>query len=159
MIHAAASGVGTSLIQLCNHIGASSIAICSNQGKVEYCKGLGSFDGIDYKKIPKFNERVDTITNHEGANVILDPVMGNFFKNNLECLAMDSRWVIYGFMGGIMVEQANMMKLMNKRASILTTTLRNRSDEYKRELIRDFEKDCYPAFESGDLKVIIDSKF
>ena len=31
LIHAAASGVGTCLIQLCNMIGASSIAICSNQ--------------------------------------------------------------------------------------------------------------------------------
>ena len=159
LIHAAASGVGTSLIQLCGHLGASSIAICSNQGKVEYCKKLGSFDGICYKKIPKFHERVDNITNHEGVDVILDPVMGSFFNANLECLGMDSRWIIYGFMGGVKVEQANMMKLLNKRASILTTTLRNRSDEYKQNLIQNMERDCYPAFESGDLKVIIDSTF
>lgn len=49
LIHAAASGVGTCLIQLCNLIGASSIAICSNHEKVQFCKQLGSFDGICYK--------------------------------------------------------------------------------------------------------------
>lgn len=91
--------------------------------------------------------------------MILDPVMGSFFNSNMECLGMDCRWVIYGFMGGIKVEQANMMKLLNKRASILTTTLRSRSDEYKKNLIADMEKDCYPAFESGELKNIIDSSY
>ena len=92
---------------------------------------MGCFDGICYKKTPNFNERVDNITNHEGVDVILDPVMGTFFHANMESLGMDSRWVIYGFMGGIKVENVNMMKLLNKRGNILTTTLRNRSDQYK----------------------------
>ena len=67
--------------------------------------------------------------------MILDPVLGSFFQENLECLGMDARWVIYGSMGGIKVKEANMMKLMGKRASILTSTLRNRDDNYKAELI------------------------
>lgn len=159
MIHAAASGVGTCIIQLCNMIGANSIAVCSNQQKVEYCKELGCFDGICYKKIPKFHERVDNITNHEGVDVILDPVMGTFFHENMDCLGMDSRWVIYGFMGGFKVEEANMMKLLSKRANILTTTLRNRSDEYKHNLMKDMERDCTAGFESGVLKPIIDRTF
>ena len=48
---------------------------------------------------------------------------------------MDSRWVIYGAMGGVKIKEANMMRLMGKRASIMTTTLRNRSDAYKTDLI------------------------
>ena len=91
--------------------------------------------------------------------MILDPVMGTFFHVNMDCLGMDSRWVIYGFMGGFKVEEANMMKLLSKRASILTTTLRNRSDEYKHDLMRDMERDCTPGFESGVLKPIIDKTY
>ena len=72
---------------------------------------------------------------------------------------MDARWVIYGAMGGIKVKEANMMKLMSKRASILTSTLRNRDDEYKTELIQSMADDCMPAFEDGRLKPIVDKVY
>lgn len=99
------------------------------------CRKLGSFDGINYKQTPLFSERVKLITDGDGVDVIMDPVLGSFFEENLNCLGYDSRWVIYGSMGGIKVIDANFMKLLNKRAFILTSTLRNRTDEYKTELI------------------------
>ena len=99
------------------------------------------------------------ITDGDGVDVILDPVLGTFFNCNLECLGMDSRRVIYGAMGGVKIKEANMMKLMSKRASILTSTLRNRSDDYKTGLVRAMEKDCMPQFANGTLKPIIDKEF
>ena len=62
-------------------------------------------------------------------------------------------------MSGIKIKEANMMKLLGKRASILTTTLRNRTDKYKTELIKDMQRDTTGAFERGDLKPIIASTF
>ena len=88
--------------------------------------------------------------------MIMDPVLGSFFEENLNCLGYDSRWVIYGSMGGIKVIDANFMKLLNKRGSILTSTLRNRSDEYKTELIQEMARELTPGFISGELKPIID---
>jgi tumor protein p53-inducible protein 3 len=38
LILAGASGVGTSMIQLCDYAGASSIAISSSDSKLEQCK-------------------------------------------------------------------------------------------------------------------------
>ena len=52
-----------------------------------------------------------------------------------------------------------MMKLLSKRASILSSTLRNRSDEYKAELISEMETYCIPGFEDGRLHPMIDSSF
>ena len=72
---------------------------------------------------------------------------------------MDSRWVIYGAMGGINIKESNLLPLLSKRASIITTTLRNRSDKYKTELIQSMARDCIPGFESGVLKPIIDKEF
>ena len=72
---------------------------------------------------------------------------------------MDSRWVIYGAMGGIKIKEANMMRLLSKRASIITTTLRNRSDSYKTELVQSMARDCVPGFESGSLRPIIDKEY
>jgi len=69
---------------------------------------------------------------------------------------MDSRWVIYGTMGGYKIKEANLMKLIGKRASIQTFTLRNRSDSYKKELLQNMERDCWASFENGELKPIID---
>jgi len=96
---------------------------------------LGSFDGVNYLQFPNYSARVKLITDEEGVDVILDPILGSFFNENLECLGMDSRWVIYGAMGGIKVQNANMLKLLNKRGSIHTTTLRNQNNEYKKGLI------------------------
>ncbi len=38
LVHAAASGVGTALIQLIKHFKAISIGICSTFEKINYCK-------------------------------------------------------------------------------------------------------------------------
>ena len=51
------------------------------------------------------------------------------------------------------------MKLMAKRAALLSTTLRTRSIEYKADLVKHMARDCLPHFESGALKVIIDSTY
>ena len=52
-----------------------------------------------------------------------------------------------------------MMKLMRKRASILSTTLRTRSDDYKAELVKEVGKCLLPHFEDGKLKLIIEKEF
>lgn len=141
--------MGTSMIQLCKMAGAHSIAVSSSHGKLEQCKKLGAFDGINYKQTPIYSDRVKMMTDGDGVDVIQDPVLGTFFNCNLECLAMDSRWVIYGTMGGFKIKEANLMKLIGKRASIHTSTLRNRSDAYKKELLSNMERDCWPSFENG----------
>ena len=43
--------------------------------------------------------------------------------------------MLFGSMGGVKVREANMAKLLMKRASILSSTLRNRSDSYKADLV------------------------
>lgn len=54
LIIAGASGVGTVLIQLCKYVGAHSIVICSTHEKIERCKALGAFDGINHKQLPNY---------------------------------------------------------------------------------------------------------
>ncbi len=60
---------------------------------------------------------------------------------NLASLAMDARWVVYGSLGGLDIDcsstnsQFSMRPLFAKRANLLFTTLRNRSDEFKTDLI------------------------
>jgi len=44
---------------------------------------------------------------------------------------MDGQWVMYGTMGGDAVNGNFFRYLLRKRASLLCTTLRNRTDDYK----------------------------
>jgi NADPH:quinone reductase len=67
-------------------------------------------------------------------------------------------------MGGIKVpaageDPANMAKLLMQRASILTTTLRNRSDDYKSALLDDMYALCAPLFADKTLVPVIDKTF
>ena len=72
---------------------------------------------------------------------------------------MDSRWVIYGSMGGIKADNANLVKPLLKRSSILFSTLKSRSDDYKADLISSMYEECKPGFLSGELKPIIDRTY
>ena len=104
---------------------------------------LGASHVINYKATPSYAALVKEFTNGKGVNVIQDPVLGGTnFNENLDCLAMDSRWVIYGTMGGIKADNANMVKPLLKRASILFSTLKSRSDDYKAELIKEMYTEC-----------------
>jgi tumor protein p53-inducible protein 3 len=100
------------------------------------------------------------MTSHEGVDLILDPVMGStFFNNNLKCMGFECKYVIYGFMGGIKIKHADMQRVLNKNASIHTTTLRNRPADYKAKLLKDMSRNCLPGFESGELRPVIDSVY
>lgn len=69
---------------------------------------------------------------------------------------MDARWVIYGTMGGTKIEDCSFSKIMQKRASLLTTTLRSRGNGYKKDLVSRFTRDVIPLFESGKVVPVID---
>ena len=115
---------------------------------------------INYKETPEYAGLIKDWTSGKGVNVILDPVLGGTnFKQNLDSLAMDSRWVIYGTMGGIKVDQANLVKPLLKRSSILFSTLKSRTDEYKAALIADMYRECYGMFYQDKIHPIVDRKY
>ena len=50
LVHAAASGVGTSLLQLCKMYGCPTVAVSSSQEKLDACIALGASAGVNYKE-------------------------------------------------------------------------------------------------------------
>ena len=130
--------------------------MASNDGKLDYCVTFGATHTINYKKNPDFSELVKEFTGGKGVDLIQDPVLASNFNYNIKCLSMDSRWVIYGTMGGIKLQETNMVGPLLKRAKIIFATLRSRSDDYKADIIADIEDECMPRFRDGSLKPIID---
>ncbi len=98
LIHAAAGGVGTMLVQLCALHGASVIALSSSDQKLERLKPLGATFTLNYAS-PTV-ERVRHLTHSNGVDAIFDGNGGAFFPHNFEMLALRGRLVLFGNTAG-----------------------------------------------------------
>jgi tumor protein p53-inducible protein 3 len=69
--------------------------------------------------------------------MIADPVGAQNASKNSVCCALDARWVLYGFLGGSMCQNLDIGFILRKRVSLIGTTLKSRSIEYKARLLVD----------------------
>jgi len=100
LVHAAAGGVGTLAIQMAKLLGAGTvIATASSSEKLDLAKSLGADVLIDYTKDGWVDE-VREATGGKGADVILEMVGGDFLTQNLKCLAIFGRMVVFGAASG-----------------------------------------------------------
>ncbi|UVI29569.1 NAD(P)H-quinone oxidoreductase [Paenibacillus spongiae] len=156
LIHAGASGVGTTAIQLVREAGAASIVTAGSEAKRSACLELGASLAIDYKAGP-FAPRVKEATGGQGADIILDFIGAPYWEQNLESLAMDGRLIIVGTMGGSIVNEMDLGLLLRRRQQVIGTALRSRSPKDKIRLTQLFAAFAMPRFEDGRLKPVIDS--
>ena len=146
LVHAGGSGVGTAAVQLVKLAGGRSFVTAGSNNKVATALSLGAEAGANYRT-QDWREEVAKWTEGRGVDIILDCIGSSYFSANLESLAMDGRWVVYGLMGGAELSGPVMAGLLRKRANILFTTLRARSDQYKTRLVSEFTKNCLHHFE------------
>ena len=154
LIHAGASGVGTSAIQLAREAGAR-VLVTASAPKHDTCIALGAEVTIDYKS-EDFAERVKQETNGRGADVIVDFIGASYFDRNIRSLAMDGRLVMLAMLGGAKADELNVARMFAKRATVVASTLRNRSLAYKQELTGDFVRRVLPLLTDGRVKPVID---
>src|SRR5581483_7470027 len=98
LVHAGASGVGMSAIQIGKALGARVIATAGSQEKLEFARAQGAEHILDYTD-PAWVDEVKRITG-PGADVIYDPVGGDIFDLSTKCIAPHGRLLVIGFAGG-----------------------------------------------------------
>ena len=155
LIHAGASGVGTAAIQLTREAGAHPY-VTASAPKHDVCRDLGAEATIDYES-ENFVDRIAEITGGDGVNIVLDFIGAPYFHQNIDALATDGRIVQLATLGGSTVSEVNLRALMAKRVHLLTSTLRDRSLDYKVQLTQEFASDLLPKFVDGHLHPVIDS--
>ncbi len=99
LIHAAAGGVGTLLVQLAKIKGARVIGTASSEEKLEKVVGLGADVGINYTE-SDWTKKVLESTEGKGADIIIEMVGGEMGKRNFECLAIKGEMIVYGAASG-----------------------------------------------------------
>lgn len=99
LVHAGASGVGSSAIQIGKALGARVIATAGSEPKRVFAQTQGADHVLDYTGAG-WVDRVKEITGGRGADVIYDPVGGDVFDLSTKCVAPEGRLLVIGFTSG-----------------------------------------------------------
>lgn len=99
LIHGAAGGVGLAAVELAHALGANVIATVGSDAKRDAVLAKGANHAIDHRT-ENFRDRVMEITGGRGAEVIYDPVGGDFLFQSLRAIAWGGRLLVIGFAGG-----------------------------------------------------------
>jgi len=157
LIHAVASGVGIAAMQMAKQAVATVIGTSRTAEKLARCRELG----LDHDIVPggpRFAEELRSITDGQGADVILDLVGASYFSENLASLAIKGRLILVGLTGGSSAE-FDLRTALQKRARIIGTVLRGRSIEEKAEATRNFVEHSMTHIESGSITPVVDKVF
>jgi len=117
VIHAAAGGVGTLVVQIARAKGAQVIGTASSNEKCRLIEELGAV-AINYKETD-WVKQVLALTNGKGAEVIFESVGGEVLARSYrEALADFGRLIIYGVASGDVVKFDNYEILASNKSLI-----------------------------------------
>jgi NADPH2:quinone reductase len=95
LIHAAAGGVGSLLIQMAKNAGAIVYAKIGSSKKADFVKKLGADQVIDYSKGDYF-QQVNQLLGKERLDISYNPVAGDSFKKDFQLLGSGGRLFLFG---------------------------------------------------------------
>lgn len=99
LIHAAAGGVGTLLVQLAKLKGLTVFGTASNDHKLEIVAGLGADHAVNYSE-PDWTNEILLATGGKGVDWIIEMVGGPIVAENLKVLAKHGTMWVYGAASG-----------------------------------------------------------
>jgi len=99
LIHAAAGGVGSALVQLAKLEGLTVIGIAGGAAKAGFVSELGA-DAVIDRHVEDVQARVHELTDGRGVDRIYDSVAGPEFTRNFGMLADMGTVVMFGFIAG-----------------------------------------------------------
>lgn len=95
LVHAAAGGVGTALVQLLKLRKAIVIGTCSTQEKVNYLKSLGVDYPINYSS-HDYKTEVKRILGRKKIDTVYNSLGGKFIRDGMKLLSPGGKMVCFG---------------------------------------------------------------
>jgi NADPH2:quinone reductase len=100
VVHAAAGGVGSVIVQVARIVGARVIATAGTDAKAELARQAGAHEVIVYTK-QDFEAEVKRLTDGRGVDVVYDSVGKDTFDKSLNCLRPRGMLALFGFSSGL----------------------------------------------------------
>jgi len=118
LVLAAGSGGGMAAVQVGKYLGARVMATASSDDKLARARSLGADETINYAREPRFARAVRKLTNGRGADVVLEHVGTDTWKDSVTALAIGGRLVTCGSTTGRWGE-TDLWSLFAKQAALL----------------------------------------
>jgi len=115
LVLGAAGGVGTAAIGIGKILGARVIAAASSPERLDLCRRLGA-DLTIYYSAEDLRERVKTLTQGRGVDVVFDPVGGPLSEAALRSTGWGGRFLVIGFASGEIPRIPLNLALLNARS-------------------------------------------
>ena len=169
LVHSAAGGVGTALVQLAKRKKCIIYGTVGSDEKVSFLKEQGVDFPINYRK-HDFAKEIKKISNGERLDVVFDAVGGDYVKKGFKLLGAGGRLVLYGaaqmagknILGKIKVGLGfglyHPAPLMMKSKSILGVYLLQIGD-YRPAMLKRCLENVVQLTEAGELSPGIGKKF
>ncbi len=149
LIHAAAGGVGSLLVQLAKHKGARVIGTASSSQKLEIVKNLGADVGINYTE-SDWTARVLEATEGKGVDLLIEMVGGTIGSRNVELLADGATMIIFGAASGENF-QISALGLIGKNLTVRGYTLYSE----KPDTLAEFTGELMSHVEAERLQIMV----
>jgi len=153
LVHAVGSGVGTAALQLAHAVDARVIGTSRSPDKLRRAAELAPLVAIDTSG-DDFAEAVLRATEGRGVDVVLELVGGDYLPGDVRALALHGRILVVGLIRG-REAVLDMGALMRRRARLIGTTLRARTDAEKASATWAFAGHALPLFGMGRLKAVV----
>ncbi len=148
-IQAGASGLGMAAIQLAKRLGAKVVTTVGSEEKAAFVRSLGADVVINRKQ-----EDIATVLAKHPPHVAMDCVAGPNLGPCLKTMAKGGRWVVIATLGGA-ASELDMLDFFKRGVKLIGSTLRSRTSEVKAEILNNLKQKLWPAFSSGEIKVLI----
>ncbi len=156
LVLGASGGVGLGAVQLGKIMGARVIAAAGSDEKLAVCKAQGADELINYSD-GSLKEQVKKLTGGQGADVIFDPVGGQYAQDSFSCINWKGRHLVVGFASGPIPEIA-LNRLLLKGASsmgVFWGGFIQREPEAQADNVRQL----YQWFAEGRLKPLVSKEY
>ena len=157
LVHAGASGMGLAAIQLAKSYGARVAATTRTAEKLPALTAAGADLAIDAGR-EDAAATIERCWGPDAVDVVLDPVGAATLPGDLRVLRPGGRVILLATLSGSSAE-LDIALLMKKRGRLIGSMLRGRSRDEKAQIVARFGDEILPAFETGRLRVTIDSVF
>jgi synaptic vesicle membrane protein VAT-1 len=121
LVHMAAGGVGTAVLQLCATVDDVEVFGTASAAKHQVLKAEGCAHPIDYHAID-YAAEVSRLTAGQGVDIVLDPLGGHDWRKGLKLLRPCGRLVAYGFANLASGQRRHPARLLSQAAGIPVLT-------------------------------------
>lgn len=156
LIHAAAGGVGLTLVQVAKMRGARVIGTCSTKEKAERVRKAGADEVILYSE-QNFEDEVKRLTGGAGVDVVYDSVGKATWEGSLNCLRPRGMMVTFGNASGPVPPVPPLT--LTAKGSIFMTRPSLIHYISKREELEKRSSDLFDWIKSGKLQVQVGEEF